>query len=425
MYCVPNEDVRIENSPFWGASGIRAWTTLDHEGCEQSVGDLIRLRPNSRLVAPGATVEWQEDSDETHIEPLYGNCLYVGDITDLPNASVAISNCDGLVDTIWTEYPQAIKTDILVYLQEAVYEMAGVIGFYEGMGQKKGQTHKQLETSGQCQQGEMLSPGTGVLRPSLAVPNDAVSPKYIPFALCLLTFTFLLAFLGKLLALHTQIFLHQPRMVGAEWNLARRGRREVSDTTPRYQGKGVMKTIDLKIHLDKIEVVLRNKSVLCGRQVGGSAELIAREEIRTSSLRCEAFHSFCVVNNVSSIALTVDSTINAKRSISALSLQAGMIRTDKDEFFIEPLEKGAQEEEEGGGRTHVVYRRAAAKKQLPMENVDTLYEGRGIFCLQQLGRKETIIRFVDTFPHVKKHIISFNQFNQFVVNKAVKKLPDH
>ncbi|POI31581.1 hypothetical protein CIB84_004668, partial [Bambusicola thoracicus] len=55
------------------------------------------LRPNSRLVAPGATVEWQEDSDETHIEPLYGNCLYVGDITDLPNASVAISNCDGLL----------------------------------------------------------------------------------------------------------------------------------------------------------------------------------------------------------------------------------------------------------------------------------------------------------------------------------------
>lgn len=55
------------------------------------------------------------------------------------------------------------------------------------------------------------------LRPSLAVPNDAVSPQYIPFAVCLLTFTFLLAFLGKLLALHTQIFLHQARMVGAEW----------------------------------------------------------------------------------------------------------------------------------------------------------------------------------------------------------------
>ena len=67
---------------------------------------------------------------------------------------------------------------------------------------------------------------------------------------------------------------------------------------------------------------------------------------------------------------------NAKCSISALLLQAGMIRTDKDEFFIEPLEKGAQEEEEGGGRTHVVYRRAAAKKQLPIEKADTLYKGK-------------------------------------------------
>ncbi|OXB76206.1 UNVERIFIED_CONTAM: hypothetical protein H355_016784 [Colinus virginianus] len=62
-----------------------------------SLPENTRLRPNSRLVAPGATVEWQEDSDETRIEPLYGNCLYVGDITDLPNASVAISNCDGLL----------------------------------------------------------------------------------------------------------------------------------------------------------------------------------------------------------------------------------------------------------------------------------------------------------------------------------------
>lgn len=57
----------------------------------------FRLRLNSRLVAPGATIEWQEDSNVTHIQPLHGNCLYVGDITDLPNASVAISNCDGLV----------------------------------------------------------------------------------------------------------------------------------------------------------------------------------------------------------------------------------------------------------------------------------------------------------------------------------------
>ncbi|CAM5159830.1 unnamed protein product [Natator depressus] len=63
----------------------------------------FRLRLNSRLVAPGATIEWQEDSNVTHIEPLHGNCLYVGDITDLPNASVAISNCDGLAGMIRTD----------------------------------------------------------------------------------------------------------------------------------------------------------------------------------------------------------------------------------------------------------------------------------------------------------------------------------
>lgn len=57
----------------------------------------FRLRPNSRLVAPGAIVEWQVDPNITYTEPLHGNCLYVGDITDLPNATVAISNCDGLV----------------------------------------------------------------------------------------------------------------------------------------------------------------------------------------------------------------------------------------------------------------------------------------------------------------------------------------
>ncbi|NXI79589.1 ATS2 metalloproteinase, partial [Rhipidura dahli] len=146
----------------------RAVEDLQHEAANEQIFYNVtvfgrefhfRLRPNSRLVAPGATVEWQEDSEETHIEPLYGNCLYVGDITDLPNASVAISNCDGL---------------------------------------------------------------------------------------------------------------------------------------------------------------------------------------------------------------------------------AGMIRTDKDEFFIEPLEKGAQEEEEGGGRTHVVYRRAAAKKQLPVENVDTVYKASNLTGLDNL-----------------------------------------
>ncbi|ROL50213.1 A disintegrin and metalloproteinase with thrombospondin motifs 3 [Anabarilius grahami] len=41
-------------------------------------------------------MEWQE-SGGMHSEPLKSDCMYVGDITDIQGASVAISNCDGLV----------------------------------------------------------------------------------------------------------------------------------------------------------------------------------------------------------------------------------------------------------------------------------------------------------------------------------------
>lgn len=44
--------------------------------------------------------------------------------------------------------------------------------------------------------------------------------------------------------------------------------------------------------------------------------------------------------------------------VSSLPYQAGMIRTDEDEYFIEPLERGKQMEEEKG-RIHMVYRRSA------------------------------------------------------------------
>ncbi|KAL1261834.1 hypothetical protein QQF64_007099, partial [Cirrhinus molitorella] len=56
----------------------------------------LRLHRNTRLVAPGAKMEWQ-GSDGMHSEPLKSDCMYVGDITDIQGASVAISNCDGLV----------------------------------------------------------------------------------------------------------------------------------------------------------------------------------------------------------------------------------------------------------------------------------------------------------------------------------------
>lgn len=60
----------------------------------------LRLRPNSRLVAPGATVEWQGEAGAAlRVEPLLGTCVYVGDVAGSGEASssVALSNCDGLV----------------------------------------------------------------------------------------------------------------------------------------------------------------------------------------------------------------------------------------------------------------------------------------------------------------------------------------
>jgi len=63
----------------------------------------LRLRLNSRLVAPGAKMEWHDDDDDgggggaRRSELLRDDCLYVGDVADSPGATVAISNCDGLV----------------------------------------------------------------------------------------------------------------------------------------------------------------------------------------------------------------------------------------------------------------------------------------------------------------------------------------
>lgn len=56
-------------------------------------------------------------------------------------------------------------------------------------------------------------------------------------------------------------------------------------------------------------------------------------------------------------------------------LQAGMIRTDSDEYFIEPLERGTQELEDQG-RVHVVYRRSALLKVATDASVDYQPAGR-------------------------------------------------
>lgn len=52
-----------------------------------------------------------------------------------------------------------------------------------------------------------------------------------------------------------------------------------------------------------------------------------------------------------------------------------MIRTDSDEYFIEPLERGTQELEDQG-RVHVVYRRSAVLKDPSDISVDYQQQGR-------------------------------------------------
>uniref|UniRef100_A0A3Q3JKX0 Peptidase M12B domain-containing protein n=1 Tax=Monopterus albus TaxID=43700 RepID=A0A3Q3JKX0_MONAL len=83
-----------------GAHGERLYYNVTVFGREFH----LRLHHNARLVAPGAKMEWHDDSDSIrYSEPLHDECLYVGDITDTPGATVAISNCDGLAGMIKTE----------------------------------------------------------------------------------------------------------------------------------------------------------------------------------------------------------------------------------------------------------------------------------------------------------------------------------
>ncbi|XP_052376580.1 A disintegrin and metalloproteinase with thrombospondin motifs 2 isoform X7 [Oncorhynchus keta] len=61
----------------------------------------LHLHLNSRLVAPGAKVEWHEEGNQTRYEPLLeSDCFYVGEVTNVRDTSVALSNCDGLAGMI-------------------------------------------------------------------------------------------------------------------------------------------------------------------------------------------------------------------------------------------------------------------------------------------------------------------------------------
>ena len=52
-----------------------------------------------------------------------------------------------------------------------------------------------------------------------------------------------------------------------------------------------------------------------------------------------------------------------------------MIKSDNDEYFIEPLERGKQMEEEKG-RIHVVYKRSAVERAPVNMSHDCYYGGR-------------------------------------------------
>uniref|UniRef100_A0A3Q3X460 Uncharacterized protein n=1 Tax=Mola mola TaxID=94237 RepID=A0A3Q3X460_MOLML len=61
----------------------------------------LRLHPNARLVAPTAAMEWWEESGHKHSQPIRDTaCLYTGEVSNMEDTSVAISNCDGLAGMI-------------------------------------------------------------------------------------------------------------------------------------------------------------------------------------------------------------------------------------------------------------------------------------------------------------------------------------
>lgn len=57
-----------------------------------------------------------------------------------------------------------------------------------------------------------------------------------------------------------------------------------------------------------------------------------------------------------------------------------MIRTDSDEYFIEPLERGTQEQEDQG-RVHLVYRRSALLQATSNISADYQPKGRTMIAM--------------------------------------------
>ncbi|XP_041644478.1 A disintegrin and metalloproteinase with thrombospondin motifs 3 isoform X2 [Cheilinus undulatus] len=145
----------------------------------------LRLRPNNRLVAPGAMVEWHDevqgfmnisDSAENNSstganqtgsttgderilrrELLKTDCTFIGDITDVPGAAVAINNCDGLAGMIRTDSDEYFIEPLERGAQEledqgrvhVVYRRSALL-----------QTTSEIQEDYQLQEPELDVPGT-------------------------------------------------------------------------------------------------------------------------------------------------------------------------------------------------------------------------------------------------------------------------
>ncbi|XP_032638613.1 A disintegrin and metalloproteinase with thrombospondin motifs 14 [Chelonoidis abingdonii] len=105
----------------------------------------LRLKPNRRLVPPGASAEWQEDFQELFREPLQQECLFTGDVSGMPGATVAISNCDGLAGLIRTDSSEFFIEPLEKGQQEKEeIGRAHVIYRRSAVRQERAESHKDL-----------------------------------------------------------------------------------------------------------------------------------------------------------------------------------------------------------------------------------------------------------------------------------------
>nr|XP_024659633.1 A disintegrin and metalloproteinase with thrombospondin motifs 14-like [Maylandia zebra] len=82
---------------WWGQSHMTEEAELFYNVTAFGKELHLHLHPNSRLVAPTATMEWEE-SGQHHSQPIEDTgCFYTGTVSNMEGTSVAISNCDGLV----------------------------------------------------------------------------------------------------------------------------------------------------------------------------------------------------------------------------------------------------------------------------------------------------------------------------------------